>query len=125
MQVGSAGGDIGSRNVLVVLLGEQRPQHAGEHIARPRGAQPRRGAAGDDHTHMLLIIRESTLRIRLPIGVGRLAHDNRDRTFEQHGGAGELMGPQRPMQWLVLHIRRIHILAPGGEQRGELPGVRG
>lgn len=73
---------------------------------------------------MLLIIRESTLRIRLPIGVGRLAHDNRDRTFEQHGGAGELMGPQRPMQWLVLHIRRIHILAPGGEQRGELPGVR-
>ena len=74
VQVGSAGGDIGSRNVLVVLLGEQRPQHAGEHIARPRGAQPRRGAAGDDHTHMLLIIRESTLRIRLPIGVGRLAH---------------------------------------------------
>lgn len=97
----------------VVLLRQQRAQHAGQHIARTGGGHPGRRAPGQDDP-------------RVPISIS--SNHNGDRALKQHRGPRKLMRAQRRPQWPGLHPlpgnNISHIGIQPIQQCGQFAGMR-
>lgn len=117
MHIRGGRGDLRNQSRIVgqhvVLLRQQRAQHAGQHIARTGGGHPGRRAPGQDDP-------------RVPISIS--SNHNGDRALKQHRGPRKLMRAQRRPQWPGLHPlpgNNIgHIGIQPIQQCGQFAGMR-
>ena len=117
MHIRGGRGDLRNQSRIVgqhvVLLRQQRAQHAGQHIARTGGGHPSRRAPGQDDP-------------RVPISIS--SNHNGDRALKQHRGPRKLMRAQRRPQWPGLHPlpgnNISHIGIQPIQQCGQFAGMR-
>ena len=117
MHIRGGRGDLRNQSRIVgqhvVLLRQQRAQHAGQHIARTGGGHPGRRAPGQDDP-------------RVPISIS--SNHNGDRALKQHRGPRKLMRAQRRPQWPGLHPlpgnNISHIGIQPIQQCGQFAGMR-